>query len=60
MQTQYDGDFWRERAQEVRSVAQAMTLSAAKRELHFIAEAYDRLADHAERTAGRKGTRERS
>jgi len=27
---------------------------AAKRHMHFVAQAYERLADHAERTARRK------
>jgi hypothetical protein len=43
-----EADFWRQRAEETRSVAQAMSLPAAKRELLFIAEAYERLADRAQ------------
>jgi hypothetical protein len=31
-----------------------MTSPAQKQEMLLIAEAYERLADHAERTAGRK------
>src|SRR5262245_56524334 len=54
LESQFDTDYWRMRADETRSVAQAMTNPAARREMHFIAEAYDRLADHAERTARRK------
>jgi hypothetical protein len=34
-----------------------MMLPAAKREMLMIAECYERLADHAERTAGRKAPR---
>ena len=56
----YDADFWRQRAEEARAVAEVMTLPLARREMEFIAAAYDRLADRAERTAGQKGTRERS
>jgi hypothetical protein len=58
MQTSCDADFWRERAEEARVTAQAMTSPAAKREMEFIAAAYERLADHAERTAGRRATRQ--
>jgi uncharacterized protein Yka (UPF0111/DUF47 family) len=56
----YDADFWRQRAEEVRALAQAMRLPVARRELEHIAAAYMRLADRAEHTAGRSGTRERS
>jgi hypothetical protein len=55
-----DPDFWRRRAEEARAIAEAMTAPAAKREMDGIAAAYERLADHAERTAGRRATRERS
>jgi hypothetical protein len=44
---------------KTRAIAQAMSLPAAKREMLLIAEAYERLADHAERTAGRKAPRSR-
>jgi hypothetical protein len=54
-----DADFWRQRAEEARATAEAMNLPAAKREMDAIAEAYERLAAHAERTAGR-GARQRS
>ena len=50
MQSQFDAEFWRERADEARSLAQAMGDPSAKRHMHFIAEAYERLADYAERT----------
>jgi hypothetical protein len=56
----YDADFWRQRAEEARALAETITLPVAKREMEHIAAAYDRLADRAERTAGQKGTRERS
>jgi hypothetical protein len=56
----YDADFWRQRAKEARAIAEAMTLPVARREMEHIAAAYDRLAERAERTAGRKGARERS
>ena len=57
---QYDADFWHKRAEEARAIAELMSLSVAKREMEFIAAAYDRLGDRAERTAGRKGSRDRS
>ena len=56
----YDADYWRQRANEARALAEAMTLPVAKREMEHIAAIYERLADRAEHTAGRKGTRERS
>ena len=31
-----------------------MTVAAAKRDMQVIASAYERLVDHAERTAGRR------
>ena len=54
MESQLDADYWRTRADETRCIAQALTNPSAKREMLFIAEAYQRLADHAERTARRK------
>jgi hypothetical protein len=53
-----DPDYWRARAREARVQAEHMSTQAPKRELLTIALAYERLADHAERTAGRKGKRE--
>jgi hypothetical protein len=53
----YDSDYWRKRADETRAAAEAMSTTAAKREMLAIAVAYERLADHAERTAGRKSKR---
>ena len=46
-------DHWRWCAEEARTQALAMTLPEAKRQMYLIAEAYERLAEHAERTAGR-------
>jgi hypothetical protein len=57
MLTSCDADFWRKRADEARATAEVMTAPAAKREMELIAAAYDRIADHAERTAGRRATR---
>lgn len=54
MESQYDADYWRKRADEAHTVAQSMADPAARRQMHFIAEAYERLADHADRTARRK------
>src|SRR5262249_5959037 len=53
----YSADFWRQRAEEARALAETMSLAAAKREMEQIAVAYRRLADRAERAAGRNGTR---
>jgi hypothetical protein len=50
--------FFRECAQEARANAKEMTCAAAKRELLFTAEMYERLAEHAERTAARRKTSE--
>jgi hypothetical protein len=55
----YDADFWRQRADDARALGKSMTLPVARRELEHIAAAYERLAERAERTAGRSGTRER-
>ena len=54
MESRYDADYWRKRADAAHTVAQTMADPAAWRQMHFIAEAYERLADHAERTARRK------
>jgi hypothetical protein len=56
----YDADYWRQRANEARALAEAMTLPVAKLEIEHIAAIYEKLANRAERAAGRKGTRERS
>ena len=56
----YDADYWRQRANDARALAEAMTLPMARRVLEHIAATYERLANRAECLAGRKGTRERS
>ena len=53
----YDADHWRRRAQDARATAEKMTDAGARREMQTIASAYERLADHAERTAGRRAAR---
>ena len=60
MSQSYDADYWRQRAEEARGLAETMKLPAARCEMEQIATAYERLAERAERTAGRKGTRERN
>jgi hypothetical protein len=57
MQSLRDADFWRRRADDARRTAEGMCVPAAKREMELIAAAYERIADHAERTAGRRGAR---
>jgi hypothetical protein len=54
VESKFDPDYWRERAEEARTLAQAMTHPVAKRHMHFIAQAYERLADHAECAARHK------
>lgn len=49
-----DAGTLRQRAADARSAAEAMASETAKRELLMIATAYERLADHIERTTGRK------
>ena len=41
-----DPKYWRERAEELRSIAQLLDDPAAKRQMNAIAASYDRLADH--------------
>jgi len=53
VESQFDADYWHEIAEEARTVAQAMADLTAKRHMHFIAQAYERLADHGERIARR-------
>ena len=58
VQRSYNEAYWRERAEEARAIAAAMTTPIARREMLQIAVAYERLAERAERTAGRTGTDE--
>jgi hypothetical protein len=39
---------WRERAEEIRTLAKTFSHSASKRTLQEVAESYDRRANHAE------------
>jgi hypothetical protein len=57
MQPSSDADFWRKSAEKARATAEAMNAPSAKHDMQLIAEAYERLADHAERTAKRRVTR---
>jgi len=41
-----DPKYWRERAEERRSIAKLLDDADAKRQMRAIAESYDRLADH--------------
>jgi hypothetical protein len=43
--------------EEARGIAEAMTLPAAQREMLAIADAYERVAGHIERTASRRAKR---
>ena len=49
-----DARYWLGLAEEARSHAEQMTYADTKREMLRIAAAYERLAEHAERTAGKK------
>ena len=60
VQRSYNEAYWRERAEEARAIAAAMTTPIARREMLQIAVAYERLAERAERTAGQKGAHEPS
>jgi hypothetical protein len=44
-----DPGYWRQRAQESRAEAERLVDPEAKRTMHEIAEAYERLAELAER-----------
>jgi hypothetical protein len=50
-------EYWLDRAEEARAQAKDMATPEARREMLLIAAAYQRLAEHAERTAGRKPQR---
>jgi hypothetical protein len=60
VQPEKDADYWRRRAEEARSRAETMNVPAAKREMLIIAAAYDRLANHSDRTEGRGSARQNS
>ena len=47
-------EYWLNRAREARAQARDMITPEARREMLLIAAGYQRLAEHAERTAGRK------
>ena len=49
-----DAQYWLDLAEEARSNAERMTYADTKREMLRIAASYERLAEHAERTAGKK------
>ena len=49
-----DAHYWLDLAEEARSKAERMTYADTKHEMLRIAAAYERLAEHAERTAGKK------
>jgi hypothetical protein len=59
MERSRDIDHWRKLAADARAAAEAMTSPVAKRQLFTVAEAYQRLAEHAERTVGRQARRSR-
>jgi hypothetical protein len=41
-----DPQYWRERAEELRSISKLLDDAEAKRQLHEIAKSYEQLADH--------------
>jgi|EndMetStandDraft_3_1072993.scaffolds.fasta_scaffold557144_2 hypothetical protein len=47
-----DAERWRERAKEVRAMADHVTYLPAKNELLRVAREYDQLAEKAERASG--------
>ena len=53
-----DQQYWLDLAEEARLQAKQMTNADTKREMLIIAAAYRRLADHAERTAGKRARHE--
>jgi hypothetical protein len=52
-----DVDHWLNLAEQAQVQAEQMTNAETKREMMKIAAAYGRLAEHAERTTGRKAPR---
>jgi len=64
-QSSYDANLWRERAKEMRcmademrDIAAALSSSGAKQEVEAIARAYERLVEHADRRASREAPRQ--
>jgi hypothetical protein len=53
-----DEQYWLDRAEEARLQAKQMANAETKREMLTIAAAYRRLAEHVERTGGKKAHRE--
>jgi hypothetical protein len=53
----FTADRWRKLARDARTAAERMSHPTARRELTEIAAAYDRLAENAERMAGRRAPR---
>jgi hypothetical protein len=43
-----DPKYWRERAEELRSISKLLDDAEAKRQLDAIAKSYEQLADHIE------------
>ena len=43
-----DPKYWRERAEELRSISKLLDDAEAKRQLDTIAKSYEQLADHIE------------
>jgi hypothetical protein len=50
----HEPEYWLKRAEEARAQARDMVTPEARREMLLIAAGYQRLAEHAERTSGRK------
>jgi hypothetical protein len=53
MEPRKDAEHWRERANELRSLADRMRDQVAKRQVLEVADLYDRLAEEAEKRARR-------
>jgi len=59
-ESQHDTDSWRKRAEDARAIAESMKSLSEKQKIEAIAAAYERLADHAKRSADescRRGSR---
>jgi hypothetical protein len=52
--TMHDPEYWLNLAKQARIRATVMTNHEARRELPVIGKAYERLAEHVERTTSRK------